>query len=124
MQKIEKQYVTEIVTAVLLMVLLIAFLHPSGLLMPKSLEMILLVLFILASLIFLALIWKEHPIDERDRAHQLSAGRFSFFAGSIGLTFGITVQALNHNIDPWLVIGLGAMILTKVIARIYTQITQ
>lgn len=124
MQKIEKQYGTEIVTAVFLIILLVAFLHPPGLLMPKSLEMIMLVLFILASLFFLALIWKEKPRDERDHAHQLSAGRFSYFAGSFVLTLGIVVQALNHNIDPWLIIGLGVMILIKIIVRMYSRLTQ
>lgn len=122
MQQIKRQFAGETITAIFLIVLLSAFLHPTGLLMPKSMEMILLVLFILASFIFLALIWKEQAIDEREQAHQLSAGRISFFVGSSMLTFGIVYQALHHDIDPWLIVTLGIMILTKIIVRIYNQI--
>lgn len=123
MQQIKKLFFGEIITAIFLIVLLSAFLYPTDLLMPKSMEMIMLVLFVLASLIFLALIWKERAIDEREQAHQRSAGRISFFVGSSMLTVGIISQALHHNIDPWLIITLGIMILTKIIVRIYDQVT-
>jgi peptidoglycan/LPS O-acetylase OafA/YrhL len=92
--------------------------------MPKSTEMFLLVIFALMFFIYLGLIWNEHANDEREHAHQLTAGRVSFFSGTTILCIGIILQAMTHNIDPWLVITLGIMILTKILIRIYTQITQ
>ncbi len=123
MQKITQHYSGEIITAIFLMLLLAAFVSPPGLLMPKSSEMIFLVIFVLSFFVYLGFIWKETAVDEREHAHQLTAGRISFFVGSSILTLGIIGQALTHNIDPWLVGALGAMLLTKIIVRIYTQIT-
>lgn len=113
----------EIISAALLIFMLTAFISPPGLLMPKSSEMIFLVIFVLSFFVYLGFIWKETAVDEREYAHQLTAGRVSFFVGSSILTLGIISQALAHNIDPWLVGALGAMLLTKIIVRIYTQIT-
>jgi uncharacterized membrane protein len=124
MQKITHYYIGEIISAILLILLLTAFISPPGLLMPKSSEMIFLVIFVLAFFVYLGFIWKEKAADEREHAHQLTAGRISFFVGSSVLTLGIITQALQHNIDPWLIGALGIMLLTKILVRLYTQITQ
>ncbi len=124
MQKITRHQLGEVATAVLLVLLLAAFIHPPGLLMPKSTEMVLLVLFALLFFAYLGFIWKERAADEREHVHQLTAGRISFFVGSSILTLGIIIQALNHNIDPWLIGALGGMLLTKILVRLYTQLTQ
>ena len=123
MQKIEKTGIAEIITAVILMALLVVFVHPPGLLMPKSMQMIGLALFIIAYFVFLGFFWKEKARDERDYAHQLTAGRVSFFVGSAAVSVGIVVQALRHDIDPWLVGALGLMILAKILTRMYKQFT-
>ena len=124
MQKITRYYSGELITAIILIAILAAFMNPPGLLMPESTAMLLLVIFVLAFFVYLGFVWKEHAKDEREYAHQLTAGRISFFVGSSVLTLGIIIQALNHDIDPWLITALGVMLLTKIIVRLYTQITQ
>ena len=124
MQKITQHYLGEIITAIVLILLLAAFMSPPGLLMPASTEMLFLVIFVLAFFVYLGFIWKEHARDEREHSHQLTAGRISFFVGSSILTLGIITQAINHDIDPWLIGSLGLMLLTKIVVRLYTQITQ
>jgi hypothetical protein len=47
------------------------------------------------------------------------SGRIAFLVGSTLLTLGIIVQSLNHNVDAWLVVTLVAMILSKIVVRIY-----
>lgn len=112
------------ISAVLVIILLIIFLSPPGLLMPESAEMVMLALFILSIFAFLGFIWKERARDERESAHQRTAARVSFFIGSVALTMGIIVQALRHEIDPWLVATLGIMVLTKIVVRIYSNFLQ
>lgn len=124
MQKITHYYLGEIISAALLILMLAAFISPPGLLMPASTEMLFLVIFVLAFFVYLGFIWKETAADEREHTHQLTAGRISFFVGSSVLTMGIIIQALNHNIDPWLIGALGIMLLTKIIVRLYTRITR
>lgn len=124
MQKITTGHRGETITAILLIGLLVAFVSPPGLLMPKSLEMLFLVLFVLSFFAYFGFIWKEHARDEREQAHQQTAGRISYFAGTSLLTLGIIIQALRHDIDPWLVGSLGVMLLTKIVVRTYSQIHQ
>ena len=115
--------ISELATAVVLIGILCLFLNPMGLLMPESTVMLLLIGLILTYFIFLGFIWKEYHGDEREYVHRLHAGRISFFTGSMILIIGIILQSLKHDIDPWLIAGLGTMILTKIIVRLYSQIT-
>lgn len=124
MQKIKTLVSGETISALLVMALLVIFLRPPGLLMPKSTEMLVVALFILSCFAFLGFIWKEHAQDEREEAHQYTAARVSFFIGSLILTLGIILQALMHEIDPWLVATLGIMVLTKIVTRIYSNLVQ
>jgi hypothetical protein len=112
----------ELIVAGLLIVLLVIFINPSGFWMPNSVHMMLLLLFLVTFLAFAALIWKERPKDEREELHVLVAGRLAFLVGAVLLAAGIIAQGLSHNVDPWLVLTLGGMILTKIFTRIYTLI--
>jgi hypothetical protein len=37
------------------------------------------------------------------------------------LVLGIIFQALKHEVDPWLVLAICAMTLSKIISRIYSR---
>lgn len=124
MQKIAQAFGSELFIAIILIVLLSAFVSPVGLLMPKSSDMLILAVFVILFFLYLGVVWKEYARDERDHAHQLTAGRISFFAGTSVVAAGIVVQAFQHAIDPWLVYSLGSMLLTKIAVRIYSQLTQ
>ncbi len=122
MEHIKESPWAEAIVSFFLIVCLVVFLRPMGLLMPETAEMVVLTLFILAYFVFLSFIWKEKPADERDYAHQMAAGRASFLIGSGTLTVGIIFQALQHNIDPWLIISLAVMILAKILMRLYAKL--
>ncbi len=124
MQRINSLFISEVLAALILVGILIAFLNPMGLLMPETTFMLLLVILVLTYFIFMGFIWKESRGDEREQIHRLYGGRISFFTGSATLIVGIVMQSLRHEIDPWLIITLGIMILTKILMRIYSQITQ
>ena len=116
------RFAMEVIVSSLLILILILFLTPTQLTMPKSLEMLLLVVLIVGFLLFAGLIWKEKAIDEREDFHRLAAGWLSFLAGSAVLVIGIVVQGLQHEIDPWLIYVLSVMILTKIFSRIFHEI--
>lgn len=124
MQKINPPFAGEGLAATLLIVILIAFINPTGLLMPESASMMMLVLFALSYFLYISIFWKEQSQDERDQAHALKAGRLSFLLGSLMLIIGISIQGLKHEIDVWLIVTLVLMILTKIAVRMYTRIKQ
>lgn len=122
MQKIRTLFSHEAIAALILIGILVAFLNPTGLLMPESTFMFLVIMFVLTYFVYMGFIWKESHGDEREQTHRLLAGRISFFAGSATLITGIVFQSIRHDIDPWMIITLGIMILTKIVTRLYSQI--
>lgn len=111
----------EVLSAIIIAGIAIIFLNPGHLTMPMSMVSMLIIGMIVAFLTFAAFILQEKSSDERDAIHILAAGRISYLVGVGTLIMGIIIQAFNHEIDPWLVIALCAMVFTKLISRIYSH---
>ncbi len=111
----------EIVLAIILLVLLLSVLDPAHWFMPSMLEMIILIILVLVFSVFASFIWREHKGDERDLLHRLLAGHLAFLFGMGVLLLGIVIQSVQHNLDQWLVVTLGIMILAKIFGLIYGQ---
>jgi len=118
---INKLFKSELIAAGILLLILFAFVRPSGLLMPQNFEMMLPIILIVAFFVFTSLFWKEKSRDEREDLHRLLASRISFLIGSTTLTVGIVIQSLSHQVDPWLVVTLSLMILAKATSRVYSR---
>lgn len=90
---------------------------PKAFVMPTSVQMLLLavVLGLLAG--FLALLWREHPRDEREAFNQALASRYGYIVGAVALITAMFVQSLRHRLDPAIPIALLAMIATKIIVQ-------
>ncbi len=116
-----KSSLGEVLVIILLLAILILSINPSGLLMPMSMSMMVLVGFIVLFFVFAGLIWKESVHDERESLHRSEAGRWSFFVGLTMLAVGIVVESFSHSIDPWLVYALIGMIGSKLVSRMYHQ---
>lgn len=111
----------ETVSAIIILGIAILFLNPGRLSMPDSLQSILILGLIVAFLTFAAYIFREKSSDERESLHILSAGRISYLVGVAALIVGVIIQTLNHEIDPWLIIALCAMVFSKLLSRIYSH---
>lgn len=111
----------EIGVSVVLIVLLILFLNPFYFWMPDILLMMMVLGLVVTFALFASFIWRENARDERESLHKMMAGRFAFLAGTAVLVAGIIVQSLKHELDFWLVLTLGVMILAKIIGLIYSR---
>ncbi len=114
--------ITESITAILIFIIAVIFLNPGHLAMPDTVNSLLILGFIVAFLAFSAFVLKEKSTDEREALHILRAGRVSYLTGVGVLVLGIVVQALKHEVDPWLVFAICAMVLSKLLSRIYSRI--
>lgn len=113
--------ITEAITAIAISAIAIIFLNPGHLAMPETVNSLLILGLIVAFLVFAAFVIREKSSDERETLHVLKAGRFSYLTGVGVLVLGIIVQALEHEVDPWLVLAICAMILSKLLSRIYSR---
>ena len=117
----KNNFLQEIIVSVVLIALLILFLNPFELWMPPILLMMLILGLIVVFGVFASFIWRENARDEREGLHKMMAGRFAFLAGTASLVIGIIIQSLKHELDFWLVLTLGIMILAKIIGLIHGQ---
>ncbi len=112
---------SELVLAIIFILLLLVCLNPFNIFMPSAMVMMLVTGLIVIFALFSAVLWKEHPKDEREAMLSQKAGRLAFLAGTAVLVIGIIFQTLAHTVDHWLVYALIAMILGKICGHLYFQ---
>jgi hypothetical protein len=115
----ENNFAKEIAVSSVLIVLAVLLLNPFHFWMPEMMVTALLLLLFIVFALFAAFVLREKAQDEREIAHRMLSGRAAFLVGSALLTLGIIVQSTNHAVDSWLVVTLVAMIVSKIVARIY-----
>lgn len=108
-------------TAVVLVGLLALLSDPFMVWMPMGVQ-----LFVLLGAAALACVWVgfvmyEKAHDEREALHKMHAGRIAYLSGIAVLTMALIVQGLAHTIDPWISVTLGVMVISKLVARFYSE---
>jgi cobalamin synthase len=92
---------------------------PNSIVMPSSIQMVILAAVLGLVAAFLVLFWREQPDDEREMHNQALASRSAYTVGSLVLIGALIIQSLHHNLDPAVPLALLAMIATKVIVQRY-----
>lgn len=105
----------------LVLVALLALLFSSASWMPLVGAMLVLLVATALLAVFAGFVMKEKGGDERDMLHRLNAGRTAYLSGLGVLTFALVVQGLAHDIDPWILLALGVMVLSKVVSHYYSD---
>ena len=118
---VKNNFMQEIVVSSVLFVLLILFLNPLELWMPPVLLMMMVLGLVVVFSVFASFIWRENARDEREGLHKMIAGRIVFLAGTAILVTAIIFQSFKHELDFWLVLTLGTMILAKIAGLIYSR---
>lgn len=109
----------ESIVALVLVLLAIFLLNPFNLWMPGMTLMAIMGGTLVVFAVFASFILREEVQDEREGIHRMYAGRTAFLAGASVILLGLSVQSFNDSIDPWLVMALVSMVLSKIGARIY-----
>lgn len=117
-----KHFKGELVVAAVFLALLFVLFNPWHIFMPTYVERMLLAALLVAFGAFVAFIWRENPADEREALHRLYSDRLAFLAGAAILLAMVIVGEWRHQLDPWVLLALGAMILAKTAGLIYTKI--
>lgn len=107
----------ETVVTTAMIVIAILLLNPFHFWMPDMMVICMLAGALALFGVFASFILREKSVDEREDQHKSLAGRNAFLVGSGILMFGIVVQGYTHTVDPWLVVALIAMVLTKLATR-------
>ncbi len=116
-----KNNLKETIITICLVLVAILFLNPFHFWMPDVFVMCMLVVALILFGIFTSFVLREKVFDERDSVHRALAGRNSFLVGSAVLMLAILVQEYNEALDPWIVFVFIAMIVTKIITRVWSD---
>lgn len=117
----KNNFIKESLIAVVLIVLLVLLINPMHFWMPDMAHESMVIGLILVFGLYSVFVLREKAGDEREVLHRMFAARAAFFVGTLLMTVGIFLGAQNDAVDIWLVIALVAMILTKIIARFYSD---
>ena len=65
---------------------------------------------------FIYFVFREEPRDEREAHQSLVGGQASYMTGAGILLLGIVLQSFAHNLDLYLPIALGSMVVAKLVS--------
>jgi cobalamin synthase len=116
-----KNNFTEKIITICLILLGILLLNPFHFWMPDMMLYSALAALLVLFGIFAGLVMREKSVDERDSVHKAMAGRNAFLYGATALLLGIVVEGFTSTVDPWLIIALIVMVLSKVITRAWAD---
>jgi len=104
-------------TLLALAVLAVLFLKidPFRWFMPTEAQMILLCVFAAGVALYAGVVFREQARDERESVHLYRASRWGYLVGVVSLSVLIVVQDVLHRLDPWLLVVLGVMVVTKLV---------
>ncbi len=107
--------------AVLLVVFLTLLSDPFMYWMPMGLQMVALLGAAVLGAVWSGFVMYERAPDEREAIHRMHAGRMAYLSGIMILTIALVTQGLAHDIDPWISVALGTMVLVKLFSRFYSE---
>ncbi|MFT7557626.1 MAG: hypothetical protein ACI83D_000291 [Planctomycetota bacterium] len=100
-------------------VLLLLLLNPFGWWMSSTLITIIVIGVLIVFSLYSGLFFREKINDERELAHSGLAARVSYMVTHWALVFGIIIQAIQRDLDIFLISILILSIVAKLCARIY-----
>jgi hypothetical protein len=117
-----KDNLIEVILGFLVIALLLLLINPSEVIwMPDMFAMLLVAALLIISSLYLGFLWRERVVDEREALHRLHAGRNAYLVGIAVLVIGVAYQSYSHELDPWLAVTLGTMLLGKIVAIWYAK---
>lgn len=111
----------EILVSGVLSVLLVLVVNPLHFWMPTAAHVGILAALVAVCGLLAVFVLQERAIDEREAQHRAFAGRIAFLVGATVLLTGIVAQGMYGDVDIWLGLSLGSMVLAKMCARIYSS---
>ena len=108
-------------TAIVLVGLLILLSDPFMLWMPAKAQMAALLGAAVLACVWAGFVMYERASDEREMLHKMHAGRVAYLSGIAVLTLALVFQGFARDIDPWVSIALGAMVISKLVSRFYSE---
>jgi hypothetical protein len=112
---------SETLLAVAVLAVLFLKIDPFRWFMPTEAQMILLCVFAAAFALYAGLIFREQARDERESSHLYRASRWGYLVGVVSVSLLIVVQDVLHRLDPWLLVVLGVMVVTKLVVLRWSE---
>ena len=117
-----KPLIQETIVTCIFILILILLLNPFHFWMPEKLVYIMLGGTLVLFGVYVSFVVQEKPQDERESLHRFIANRSAYLLGSAILVIAIVYQGFAAAaIDPWLLIVLGVMVITKMISLIRSE---
>lgn len=120
MQK--RQTIIELTIALVFLGLVVFISNPFNLWMPHMMVTIVICILAVLFALYVGLVWREDPQDERESYHTMIASRVGYLVGVGILVSVLFIQSITGvHPDLWLLVVLGGMVIGKIIGVIYSR---
>lgn len=106
----------------LLSILCLMLLNPFNLMMKLMLSAGVVALLVILYVVKFFIIWREKPQDERDLKHRFQSSWASYSTVSVLLFIGVVAEALQGEVDVWLIVALTGMFISKLVSLLYLEV--
>lgn len=106
----------------LLSLFLLLLIHPFHLMTKLMFSGGVIVSLVTLYIVKFLIIWREKPQDERDLEHRFKSSWASYSTVSALLFAGVIFEATQGSVDPWLVISLAGMFISKLVSLLFLEI--
>ena len=117
----QNNFYKESLVALVLGIILVLILNPAHFWMPSMAHVSMLLALLGVFGFYASYILREVAVDERDVLHRMFASRAAYLAGTSLLIVGILYGAIRDDVNIWLIATLMVMIVTKLLARLYSD---
>lgn len=123
MQKIKsiRTHLPEFLFIFLALSLFIVTLTTKTIVVSETFHTTLLTSLVTILVLFLIFFWRS-PKDEREESHSAYSGKFGYILGSLTLIIAMIVQCYHHTVDPWILIALTVMVVSRMIHLVHARI--
>ena len=111
----------ETLMAVAVLAVVFLKIDPFHWFMPTEAQMIILCVFAALLALYAGVVFREQARDERESSHLYRASRWGYLVGVIAVSVLIVVQDVLHRLDPWLLVVLGVMVITKLVVLRWSE---
>jgi hypothetical protein len=74
-----------------------------------------------AALLLIVAVWEKPKPDEREQQIAWRSSHYAFIAVSTVLAGTLAYQTINHAVDVWLLVAVGALVIAKLAGRLWAQ---
>jgi hypothetical protein len=111
-----KALLIELVSLALTAGLILLLFNPFNIWMPMPFHLLIVATLLISTVVLSLVLLRQLKEDEREQKLRLFSYQAGYMIGMFSLVCGVIFQSFSHQVEPWMVVTLLLMFLSKMVA--------